>query len=54
MFAVKVRLGPSSSIRLVPPGFTSATSSDKKPQSNKGQEVQRCVSPSNMQTVQEY
>ncbi len=35
-------------------GFAYTTSSETKPQSNKGREVQRCVSPSNIQIVQEY
>ena len=34
-------------------GFAYTTSSETKPQSNKGREVQRCVSPSNIQIVQE-
>ena len=44
----------SFSIGLVPYGFACTTSSETKPQSNKGQKVQRCVSPSNIQIVEEY
>jgi hypothetical protein len=47
-------LTSSCSIGIMLRGFASVAPSEPKPQSNKGQRVQECVTPSNIIVVQEY